>query len=292
MRLTSFTATAVAVLAGSALLVASPGASSADPTRSSAYGVSVDAGGQNAVPPSPTVESTDGSEHTAGGAGAFPAEAAPLLSGDVLALTAGDDKASVRVTNLKIGNAGASLPPELGQLTAQLGQLKTACGTFAQAPDDGVPDILGQLPIPIKQPTADDFGDFCNNLLDADLGSLASLDTLNVECNGDSGTVTVLGASLLGVALPTEDLENVAPDTKLFPDNPLLDVTLNRQTKGPRGAFTVDGLVISLGGGQAEAVVGSTTCGEGIPQSARASNPDAPTAPAPTPQQGNAPVTG
>ena len=120
--------------------------------------------------------------------------------------------------------------------------------------------------------------------------TLASLDTLQVECNGDSGTVTVLGASLLGVAVPT-NLENVAPNTKLFPDNPLLDVTLNRQTKGPRGAFTVDGLVVSLGGGQAEAVVASTTCGEGIPQAA-GRNTEAPTAPAPVPQQGSAPVTG
>ena len=58
MRLTSFTAATVAVMAGSALLVASPGASSADPTRSSAYGVSVNAGGQEAVPPTPS-----GGEH-------------------------------------------------------------------------------------------------------------------------------------------------------------------------------------------------------------------------------------
>ncbi len=69
-------------------------------------------------------------------------------------------------------------------------------------------------------------------------------------------------------------------------------MTLNRQTKGPNGAFTVDGLVVSLGGGQAEAVVASTTCGEGIVQSEGGSNPEAPTAPAPTPQQGSAPVTG
>ena len=86
------------------------------------------------------------------------------------------------------------------------------------------------------------------------------------------------------------DLENVEPDTELFPDNPLISVTLNRQSTGPRGGFTVDGLVVSLGEGEAEAVVASTTCGEGIPQPA--SNPEAPTAPVPTPQQGSAPVTG
>ena len=105
MRLTSFTAATVAVMAGSALLVAAPGASSADPTRSSAYGVSVNAGGQQVVPPSPTVESTDGSEQSTGGS--IPPEAAPLLAGGVLELTAGDDKASVAVTDLKIGNVGS-----------------------------------------------------------------------------------------------------------------------------------------------------------------------------------------
>ena len=83
----------------------------------------------------------------------------------------------------------------------------------------------------------------------------------------------MLGASLFGVPLPADDLEDVAPNTELFPDNPLLQVTLNRQTKGPRGAFTVDGLVISLGEGQAEAVVASTTCGEGIAQAAGGTSP-------------------
>jgi hypothetical protein len=285
MRLTSFTAATVAVMAGSALLIAAPGASSADPTRSSAYGVSVNGGGQEVVPPSPTVESTDGSEQSTGGE--IPSEAGPLLAGGLLKLTAGDDKASVVVTNLKIGNLAAELPKEL---TDQLDQLGAACDQFEQAPGEEIPDILGELPIGgVQQPSEQDLVAFCNDL--GTLANLATIETLNVECNGDTGTVTVLGASLLGAGVPT-NLEDVAPNTKLFPDNPLLDVTLNRQTKGPNGAFTVDGLVVSLGGGQAEAVVASTTCGEGIAQSAGGSSPEAPTAPAPTPQQGTAPVTG
>ena len=47
MRPTSLTATVVAVMAGSALMVVAPGASSAAPTRSSAYGLAVSAGGQD-----------------------------------------------------------------------------------------------------------------------------------------------------------------------------------------------------------------------------------------------------
>ena len=142
----------------------------------------------------------------------------------------------------------------------------------------------------MEDPTKEDFTEFCTDLLDGDFASLASIQVLNVECNGDAGTVTVAGASALGSGVPL-NLDNVKPNTELFPDNPLISVTLNRQTKGPRGAFTVDGLVVSLGEGQAEAVVASTTCGEGIPQAA-GRNTEAPTAPAPVPQQGSAPVTG
>lgn len=284
MRPTSITATVVAVMAGSALLVATPGASSATPTRSSAYGVAVNAGGQEVVPPSPSVESTDGSTQTAGGE--IPPEAGPLLSGGVLELSAGDDEAGVSVTDLTIGNLAADLPPELRE---QLDQLQAACEGLEQAPGEELPDILGALPINVEQPSEEDLIEFCSGLLNGGFANLATIDTLQVACNGDTGTVTVLGASALGSGAPL-DLENVEPNTEVFPDNPLISVTLNRQSNGPRGGFTVDGLVVSLGEGEAEAVVASTTCGEGIPKPA--SDPEAPTAPAPTPQQGSAPVTG
>lgn len=284
MRQTSITATVVAVVAGSVLLAVAPGASSAAPTRSSAYGVAVNAGGQEVVPPSPSVESTDGSMQSTGGE--IPPEAGPLLSGGVLELSAGDDEARVSVTDLTIGNLAADLPPELRE---QLDQLQAACEGVEQAPGEELPDILGELPINVEQPGEEDLIEFCNGLLDGDFANLATIDTLQVECNGNAGTVTVLGASALGSGAPL-DLENVEPNTELFPDNPLISVTLNRQSNGPRGGFTVDGLVVSLGEGEAEAVVASTTCGEVIAQPT--SNTEAPTAPVPTPQQGSAPVTG
>lgn len=284
MRQTSITATVVAVMVGSALLAVAPGASSAAPTRSSAYGVAVNAGGEEVVPPSPSVESTDGSTQSTGGE--IPPEAGPLLSGGVLELSAGDDEARVSVTDLTIGDLAADLPPELRE---QLDQLQAACEGVEQAPGEELPDILGELPINVEQPSEEDLIEFCNGLLDGDFANLATIDTLQVECNGNAGTVTVLGASALGSGAPL-DLENVEPNTELFPDNPLISVTLNRQSNGPRGGFTVDGLVVSLGEGEAEAVVASTTCGEVIAQPA--SNPEAPTAPVPTPQQGSAPVTG
>ncbi len=287
MRPSSLAATAAAVLVGSALLVTTPGASSAAPTRSSAYGVAVSGGGQQVVPPSPTVESTDGSTQHQGGS--IPPEADPLLSGGVLELSAGDDEASVTVTDLTIGNLASQLPPEL---TDQLAQLQQACDGLAQAPGEEIPDILGQLPINgPDQPTEEDLIAFCDGLTSGEIANLATLDTLQVECHGDSGTVTVAGASALGSGVPL-DLENVEPNTELFPDNPLISVTLNRQSAGPRGSFTVDGLVVSLGEGQAEAVVASTTCGERIKVAGEQDNDPPAEAPAPQPQRDSAPVTG
>jgi len=282
MRHTSFAATVVAVMVGSALLVAAPGASSADPTRSSAYGVTVNAGGQEVIPPSPSVESTDGSTQSTGGE--IPPDAGPLLSGGVLQLSAGNKEARVAVTDLTIGNLAAELPQEL---TDQLKQLEAACVGLAEAAE--LPPVLGELPIGVEEPTKEDFTEFCSDLVEGDFANLATIGTLQVECDGDAGAVTVLGASALGSGAPF-DLDNVEPNTELFPDNPLISVTLNRPSNGPRGGFTVDGLVVSLGEGEAEAVVASTTCSEGIPQTA--STPTAPTAPAPTPQQASVPVTG
>ena len=83
MRSISFAATATATAlaaatAGVGLLVTAPGAASADATRSSAYGIQVSGGGEVIVPPSPKVESSDGSTKTAGG-GSLPVEPAGCL---------------------------------------------------------------------------------------------------------------------------------------------------------------------------------------------------------------------
>ena len=213
-----------------------------------------------------------------------------MLAGGVLELTAGDDKASVEVTDLTIGNLSRRAPAE--ELTDQLDQLEQACAAVrASSGRSRYPTSwVSCRSRGVEQPTEAQL-DRVLQATSATLANLATIRALNVECNGDTGTVTVVGASALGSAVPL-NLENVEPNTELFPDNPLLQVTLNRQTEGPRGAFTVDGLVVSLAGGQAEAVIASTTCGEGIPQSAGGSSPEAPTAPAPIPQQGSAPVTG
>ena len=70
--------------------------------------------------------------------------------------------------------------------------------------------------------------------------------------------------------------------------DPLIKITLNRQTTEGKD-FTVDGLVVELGG-QEVAVLASTTCGGPI---AHEPNPEQPQpAPTPTPVERNVPVTG
>src|SRR5215203_83946 len=105
MRLTSFTAAAVAVMAGSALLVAAPGASGDHQSSSSAYGFSL--GGS---PGEPAAKFPEGPREAGG---ELPAELEQLAAGGVLTVTAGDDNATAEVTDLTLGSGLEELPQEL-----------------------------------------------------------------------------------------------------------------------------------------------------------------------------------
>lgn len=286
MRINKWSTTAVCcgtLLAAGALVA--PGASSAQVNGSSAYGIALSGGGQEVIPPSPTVQSPDGKNQTTGGE--IPDN--PLLSGGALTLSAGNDKASVKVTDLTIGGVLDQLPQEVKD---GLTQLQASCDGIGQLPVDEVTDqldsVLGQLPVPLPPtPTADDLTEFCNGLFDGDVASLAEVDAVQVSCSGDRGTVTLTGASsVLTSELPIDG--DVEPNTALLPDNPLLDITLNRQSRNSDGSFTVDGVVVNLADGQGELVLASTTCAEVAAD--RGDRP--PTAPRPTPVPRNVPVTG
>ncbi len=283
MRLTSFTAATVAVMAGSALLIAAPGASSADPSPSSAYGFSL--GGS---PGQPAAKFPEGPRKAGG---ELPAELGPLAAGGVLTVTADDDHATSEVTDLTLGSGLAGLPEELRD---GLGQIQDACEQLPEEPAPGADEqIFGQLPGELKEliDTPGNLRDLCSVIGEGTFNELASIDTLHVECTDKTGTVAVSNVRLFGSTTPVNDTGNVAKNTSVLPAelDPLIKITLNRQTTRGKD-FTVDGLVIELGG-QEVAVLASTTCGEGAP-AAGGSSPDAPTAPAPTPQQGTAPVTG
>ena len=278
----------LALTTATGLMVATSGATNAAPaTKSSAYGLAIYADGKEEFPPTPYVESTDGSTQTQGGE--IPEN--PVVYGGVAALSAGNDEASVRVADLTVGEALAELPPEL---TGPVGELEAACAGLEETPGEQIPPILSELPIGgVEQPTEEEIVSFCEGLLDEVIPNLAEIKTLDVRCDGDSGSVTVAGVEVLGAEVPFAG--EVPEDTTLLPAESPVNITLNRQTAGSDGSYTVDGIVATLGPeGEGEIVIGSATCGEPIaaPPGDGGGDPAPPAAPAPTPVAANAPVTG
>ena len=272
-------------VATAAVVLATSGTSQAAGSKSYAYGLDIVQGGESQVR-QPYVESEDGSEQSTGGS--IPPEAEPLIAGGILELKAGDDQASVAVTDLTIGGAVAEMPAPLRDAIREFGALCEPAQGAPTFPDDsltGIP-VIG----PLLQDLEDaELATICDDLTDGELMNVLELGVVNIECTGDEGRMTVTDVSLLGAPLPLPgDLE---PDTALIPENPGLNITLNRQKANPDGSFTVDGLVIGLSD-QAEIILGSATCGEPIPTEAAPDPEGPPPAPAPEPVAGNLPVTG
>jgi hypothetical protein len=269
------------VAATAAVVLTTAGTSQAAGTKSYAYGLDIVAQGQSQVR-QPYVESTDGSDQTAGGS-ELPDN--PLFSGSIALLRAGNDTASVELLDLSIGGGVVEqLPPELAQ---GLQQLAPVCDGLGQAPPPELPEIPGGLPVPID--TLPDLQEVCQSFVNGEFTDILGIEAVNIECNGDTGTVDVLGLNVLSLPVEVPPLE---PNTAILPENPGLNIVANRQTQNPDGSFTVDGLVVDLGG-QAELVLGSATCGEPLPTEPVEEDPEAPPlAPAPEPVRGNLPVTG
>ncbi len=279
-------ATLAAVTAG--VVVTTPQtASSAAPTKSYAWGLSVNGEGQQ-----PYVESTDGSTQTNPDA-TLPDN--PIVSGEIAKFQAGDDYARIQVANLTIGSALDQLPQEAKDGITELQQLCEQVVTPVEG--QALEPILGQIrdnaPTELQLPDEGAVTEFCNGLLDADVPALAAVDTVDIECDGDTGRMSLAGTTILGAPAPEPLQGDIPANTKLFAGDaePLaqaVQVTFNRQTKRPNGAFDVDGVVVELGGGQGEIILGHTTCGEPLPRKANAPAP----APAPDPVRRSVPVTG
>jgi hypothetical protein len=94
-----------------------------------------------------------------------------------------------------------------------------------------------------------------------------------------------VGLEVAGQKVPVPDPE---PNTSI-PDNPLIGLTVNKQTRNADGSFTVSGVEVTLGGTQ-KVTLGSATCGARVAQ--QTGSPKPAPAPAPAPVQRNAPVTG
>lgn len=293
MKTSLKTAVTGTALATAALLVVTTTSASGDHTsESSAFGASV--GG---TPGQPAI-AYDGTQDQTGG-GALPAQLGPLAAGGVLALSAGNDRATAAITDLTLGSAVAQLPQELRDGLANLTQACTAVeqGTDLNQVIDPLNDALGQVPgvsEVVELPTVEAAAAFCNGLLDTDLLSLAKIGTLQAECDDMTGTVTLTDTEVLGAPQPLL-AGQVAPETQLLPPElaAVATITLNHQVLDGE-SFTVQGLRLEVGG-QEVAVLASATCGGPIahaPEVEPEEEKDPKQAPVPVPVQTSVPVTG
>ncbi|MFC5730782.1 MULTISPECIES: choice-of-anchor P family protein [Nocardioides] len=276
-------------------------AASAAGEPSSAFGIALNIADNEAIPPTPFVESTDGSlvEDSA-----VDVPGAPLLEAGAMNVAAQNGQAKASVAELSV----VLLDSEFAQL-AELGtQLEPLCAALDNIPvedikdeatdEDGTlaPDLFDPLvdeaaghDIRLDLITALDFNDVLPDHLGAicdfaESGNLFGAAIVAAECNGDSGDVTVEFTNGL---LPTLIDTNRANSAIEIPQ--LVKVTLNRQTNNADGTFTVDALNVTLFD-QIDLTVASATCGEVT--SDRGGDVDPSEAPAPDPVETHVPVTG
>lgn len=234
-------------------------------TTSSAYGIAAE--GPIPIEPTPYVESTDGTEKSST-ALELPEEAAPLITLEVAKVTAGDDKASVQLVNTAIGNG--PVPEELQGILDQFADaLKPICEQ--DPPPIPLPPELAEQLDPAK---------LCQNLTAPP--ALLKLGLIEVYCEDGKGGVDIADVTLLGQEI---DIPEVPPNSG-GPENPLLNITMNKQVKGDDGSLSVTGLEINIGGEEGETIsLGNATCGKG-------EKVDTPTATPQPPVTTGLPVTG
>jgi hypothetical protein len=259
--------TVLAVTAATVVL-ASPG--QADASTSSAFGISAE--GPLPLEPTPSISSSDGRLRRSS-AGSVPDN--PVVSATIAALYAGNRKAGITVANAAVGQGLFDALPDPPQ---QLQDLQDACREGAsQVPQAELPELaVPGLPA-VKTPRQ--LSALCDSLQKP--AGVLGVDLLEVRCQGAAGEVKVAGVRLLGQRI---DIPSTAPNTKI-PADPLLDITINKQTRNADGSFTVSGLVVDLGGTEV-LTLGSATCGRAV--AGRAPVP----ADAPTPVVRDLPVTG
>ncbi len=276
----------VALVTAATMMIGVPSASGNHQSSSSAYGLSL--GG---TPGQPAAAFPEGPGHAGG---ELPAELGPLAAGGVLTVTAADDRATAKVTDLTLGSGLDQLPAELQD---GLGQIQNACDQLPAEPNPDLDQLIfDQLPGELQDiiDTPGNLRDLCLVLGGGTFTELASVDTLQVECSDQSGSVAVSDVRIFGSTTAVNATDNVPANTSVLPAElePLVKITLNRQTSAGEN-FTVDGLVVELGGEEV-AVLASTTCGGPIAHEHEPHHhqPNPNPAPVPTPVERNVPVTG
>lgn len=299
--------------AASMALLGGGGAASAAGTPSSAFGIELVGAGNNVIPPTPAVESTDGSLVT-DSLIALPPN--PVVSGGVINASAENGHAVASVTDLGVGDGLlAQLPAQLTtQLDTVCQQLSTALNPVTGPVQDTVvgplvtqlDGVLAQVgsstagtPIDLSALDALDITHLTNVQLDglcdvlSGAARIVGAGTVEAECNGTTGTTTIADLRALGIPVnidTSQANQKVAVGGGQIPG--LVDITVNKQTSNADGTFTVTALAVNLLG-QIDLNVASATCGE-VTRDAPGGpdTPDEPDAPAPSPIKSHAPVTG
>ena len=305
---------ATALLAGAASIVVVGGATSGNAagTPSSAYALTASIAGNEVLPPSPYVESTDGAPVSDS---LIEVPIPDLLDLGVVNAFAENNHATASVASTSINGdllTTGALAPVGEALTPVLDQVQTVCDQLASAlPLDqvatGVTDIVNQLGGALAPLTEPDNGGVLTNaeLLDGlepvcatldDLGTLITLGAVTAECTGKTGTSNVTGMSLLGLPVNTPlGINQALSDGALGALAPILDVKLNTQTTNADGTFTVSALQLDLlsaaGAPVVHLEIGSVTCGQ-VTNDVDPTDPAVPSAPSPKPIKTDVPVTG
>lgn len=277
------------------------GTASAAGQPSSAFGIALNIADNEVIPPTPFVESTDGSLVKDS---AVDVPGAPLLEAGVMNVSAQNGAAEASVADLSV----VLLDGEFAQLGELGSQLQPLCDALDQVPvgrikdeatdDDGTlaPQLLKPIvdeaaghdirldlitALDLSEVLPDQLGAICDF---AESGNLVGAGIVVAECNGDRGDVTVeFTTGLIPTLIDTNRPNSAIEIPKL------VKVTLNRQTKNADGTFTVDALNVTLFD-QIDLTVASATCGEVT--SDRGGDVDPSEAPAPDPVETHVPVTG
>jgi uncharacterized membrane protein len=278
-------AAAVGAAAAVVALVAGTTVGFAETSTSSAYGVAAE--GVLEIEPVPYVESSDGSTKTDS---LVELPENPLLNVAVAKVSAGDGQASVKLADVSVLPANVQLPKNLKDLQKAVDQLR---GLLAKPCDASKPKLPEKLP---KNPLTDLVVELTKKLdpkplCDVIKGRLSVLELglVEVYCDGDQGGLKIADVKLLGHKIELPE----APENVGLPENPLLQLTINKQVADDEdGSFSVTGLELNLLDGTQVIKLGNATCGVTDVDDGDEDDQTPPTATKPAPVTTKLPVTG
>ncbi len=169
----------------------------------------------------------------------------------------------------------------LGSPAVDIGSLapsNTAGPTSAALASINVPSVVTTGAVSTEATTAPDGSVHASALLNnvnlalANLGTIASVQTTcDATTSGNTGSTTLQGVALQGVAVPANPSPNFSVSVPPGPIPPaLVTVTFNEQIASPDGSLTVNGIHITMNAllGTGDVVLGQARCGPAGPTAA------------------------